>query len=80
MIWQLADAKNKLSEVMTRALEQRPQRIRWRGQTVVMLTEADYLRLTGEQETFTDYLLNGPDLSGLELTRDRSPMREVDLS
>ncbi|MBA2278720.1 MAG: type II toxin-antitoxin system Phd/YefM family antitoxin [Chloroflexia bacterium] len=77
MIWQFADARNKLSEVMTRALEQGPQRIRRRGQVVVMLAEADYQRLTGERQTFKDYLLNGPDLSELDLTRDQSPLREV---
>ncbi len=77
MIWQFADARNKLSEVMTRALEQGPQRIRRRGQVVVMLAEVDYQRLTGEHQTFKDYLLNGPDLSELDLTRDQSLIREV---
>lgn len=77
MIWQLADAKNKLSEVMTRALEQGPQRIRRRGQTVVVLAEADFQRLTGERQTLKDYLLTGPDLSELDLTRDQTPMRDI---
>ncbi len=77
MIWQLAEAKNKLSEVMTRALEQGPQRIRRRNQVVVVLAEADFQRLTGEQQTLKDYLLTGPDLSELDLSRDQTPMREV---
>lgn len=77
MIWQVAEAKNKLSEVITRALTDGPQRIRRRGQVVVVLSEDDYQRLTGERETLTAYLLRGPDLSDLDLTRDPSPMREV---
>lgn len=62
---------------MTRALTEGPQRIRRRGQVVVMLSEAEYQRLTGEREALTAYLLSGPDLSELDLTRDPSPMREV---
>ena len=77
MSWQLAEAKNKLSEVMTRALTEGPQRINHRGQVVIVLSEAEYQRLTGERETLTAYLLSGPDLSDLDLTRDPSPMREV---
>jgi prevent-host-death family protein len=77
MIWQLAEAKNKLSEVMTRALTTGPQRIRRRGQVVVLLSEAEYQRLTGQRSTLKDYQLTGPDLSELDLTRDPSPMREI---
>jgi prevent-host-death family protein len=79
MDWQLAEAKNKLSEVMTRALSSGPQRIRRRNEVVIMLSEAEYQRLTGERVTLKDYLLNGPDLSGLDLERDPSPMRDVEL-
>ncbi|MDQ3702331.1 MAG: type II toxin-antitoxin system prevent-host-death family antitoxin [Chloroflexota bacterium] len=77
MSWQLAEAKNKLSEVMTRALTTGPQRICRRGQVVVLLSEAEYQRLTGQRSTLKDYLLNGPDLSALDLTRNPSPMREI---
>ncbi len=77
MDWQLAEAKNKLSEVVTRALTDGPQRISRRGQVVVVLAETEYRRLTGEPETLTDYLLTGPDLSTLDLERDPSPMRAV---
>ena len=77
MTWQLAEAKNKLSEVVTRALTEGPQRIRRRDQAVVVLSEADYQRLTGQQVTLKDYLLTGPDLSDLDLTRDDAPMRDV---
>lgn len=78
MIWQLAEAKNKLSEVVTRALEEGPQRIRRRGQVVVVISEAEFDRLRGKRESLVDELLQGPDLSGLDLTRDQSPMRDVE--
>lgn len=77
MNWQLAEAKNKLSEVVTRALTTGPQRIRRRNQTVIVLSEADYQRLTGERPSFKEYLLTGPDLSELDLQRDESPLRDV---
>lgn len=77
MDWQLAEAKNKFSEVMTKALTSGPQRIRRRDQVVVVLSEADYQRLTGERITLKDYLLAGPDMSDLDLSRDTSPMRDV---
>lgn len=80
MDWQLAEAQNKLSEIVTRAFTDGPQRINCRGQVVVVLAEAEYRRLTGEHEALTDYLLSGPDLSDLDLERDPSPMREVSTS
>lgn len=79
MEWQLADAKNRLSEVVNRALTVGPQRITRRKECVVVLSEAEYERLTGNQPTLVEYLLDGPDLSDLDFTRDESPMREVDL-
>lgn len=77
MDWQLAEAKNKFSELMTRALTSGPQRVRRRDQVVIVLSEADYRRLTGEHVTLKDYLLTGPDLSELDLRRDASPLRDV---
>jgi prevent-host-death family protein len=77
MTWQLAEAKNKFSEVMTRALTLGPQRVRRRDQVVVVLSEAEYRRLTGDHPTLKDYLLAGPDLSDLDLRRDASPPRDV---
>lgn len=77
MNWQLAEAKNRFSELITKALTVGPQRVRRRDQVVVVLSEVDYQRLTGERLTLKDYLLAGPDCSDLDLTRDPSPMREV---
>jgi len=49
MEWLLAEAKNKLSEVVSLALTSGPQRIKRRGQAVILLSEDDYLKLIGEK-------------------------------
>ncbi len=79
MIWKLAEAKNKLSEVVRRALDGEPQRIERREDAVVVVAADEFDRLTGGREGLYDYLLNAPDLSELELERDRSPMRDLEL-
>lgn len=79
MNWQLAEAKNRLSEVVSKALGEGPQRITRRGEAVIMMSEADYVRLTGERVGFVDYLMNGPSLEGVPLERDPTPMRTMEL-
>ena len=76
MHWKLAEAKNKFSEVVKRALTEGPQRVTRRGDAVVIVSEADYERLTGQRPGFRDYLVNGPSFADVDLERDRSPMRE----
>lgn len=78
--WKLADAKNKFSEVVRRALDEGPQRVTRRDDAVVIVSEAEYRRLTGQRPSLRDYLLaSGPSLEGVDLTRDRSPDRDVSL-
>jgi antitoxin Phd len=79
MDWQLADAKNRFSELVSRALTEGPQRVRRRNEAVVLVAEAEYERLTGNRPGFKEFLLNGPDLTELDLERDRSPMRNAGL-
>ena len=79
MNWKLADAKNRFSELVTRAINEVPQRVRRREDVVIVLSGADYLRLQGKQSNLIDYLMHGPDLGDLDHTRDRSPMRETPL-
>lgn len=80
MSWKLADAKNRFSELVTKAITDGPQRVSRRKDVVIVLSEADYLRLHGKQPDLIEFLLaDGPDLSELDLRRDPSPMREVDL-
>lgn len=77
MDWLLAEAKNRLSEVMTLALTSGPQKIRRRNQAVIILSEGDYERLTGARTSFKDYLMQGPSFEELDLTRDDSPSRDI---
>ena len=79
MNWKLAEAKNKLSEVVRRAIQEGPQRIERRADAVIVLAAEEYERLTGARRGFKEFLMNGPDLSQLDLERDSSPMRDVDL-
>jgi len=78
MDWKLAEAKMKLSEVVRRALTEGPQWIRRREDAVVVLSERDYERLTGQRPGFKELLLDGPGLEGVDLERDASPMRDVE--
>ena len=79
MVWKLGDAKNKFSEVVRLALSGEPQRIERRDDAVVVVDADEFDRLTGDQGDFIKFLSEGPDLSELDLERDRSPMRDFDL-
>lgn len=77
MTWNLTEAKNHLSELVNRALTEGPQRIVRRRDMVIVITEEEYNRLCSQKPSFKDALLSAPNFEGLDLTRDRSPMREV---
>ncbi len=80
MAWRLADAKNRFSEVVNRALTRGPQLVLRRRDAVVVLARRDYERLTGKRPGFKQFLLGkGPSLRGLDLSRDKSPTRNVNL-
>ena len=80
MEWLLADAKNKLSELVTRAITEGPQKIRRRKDRVVLVSQHDYDQLTGKKHSFANFLLTQtPDLSDMEFTRDKSAMRNIKL-
>ncbi len=79
MTWKLAEAKNRLTEVVNLALTEGPQTITRRGDAVVVMSAARYEELTGDRPGFKDYLAGGESFEGLDLTRDRRPMREVEL-
>jgi prevent-host-death family protein len=79
MTWNLAEAKNRLSEVVNLALSVGPQTITRRKDTVVVISAERYAELTGQRLSFKDFLLSGPSLEGLDLERDKSPTRDVEL-
>ncbi len=80
MAWRLAEAKNRFSEVFNRALAEGPQRVLRRHEAVIVLSERDYEKLRGKRPDLKQFVLGkGPTLSDVNLTRDRSPMRDVKL-
>ena len=81
-MWQLAEAKNKFSEVFTRAMTEGPQAITRRGEEALLISRADYEALAGSPRrrlSFGEFLVSGPSFEGVDLSRDRSLPREIDL-
>ncbi|MCX7123334.1 MAG: hypothetical protein NTV32_06700, partial [Gammaproteobacteria bacterium] len=57
-----------------------PQEISRRGEKVILLSEFDYLSLKGQKVNLKQFLLKKmPDLSKLDLQRDSSLMRTIEL-
>lgn len=78
MTWQLADAKNRFSEVVRLALEKGPQRITRRGDAVVVVSAREFEELSrkSNKKNFVEFLLSAPSFDGVDLARDKSPMRK----
>jgi len=72
MTWRLADAKNRFSEVVRLALMHGPQRVQRHSEAVIILSERDYKRLTGDHYSFKDYLMEGPSFEDLDITCHKS--------
>lgn len=80
MSWRLADAKNRFSELVNRALTGDPQVVLRRRDAVVVVAQRDYEKLKGKRTSFKQFLLGkGPSFRSLDLRRDRSAMRNVKL-
>ena len=80
--WQLQEAKNKLSELIERALAEGPQVITRHGaEVVVVLPVARYRKLSAVQLRMGDFLAASPlRNSGLSISRDASDdLRPLDL-
>lgn len=61
MDWQLQDAKNRFSEVVSKARREGPQTVTLRGdRAAVILSAEDYDRLTAAKPTLAEHLLSGP--------------------
>jgi len=76
--WSIVDAKSKLSEVLNRA-EQEAQFINRRNRQYVVLDGDQYRRLLGNAPSLKELILKGPGLEGVDLERDRSASRELEL-
>jgi len=81
-VWQLQEAKNKLSEVVEEALHHGPQVISRRGTEVaVVLSVEEYLTLKKSQTNLAQFFLESPLRgSNLDLKRDKRPAgRDISL-
>lgn len=79
--WQLQEAKNRLSEVVDKALHQGPQVITRRGaETAVILSMDDYRRMRQPETDLVEFMQTSP-LAGvdLDLERARDTGREIEL-
>jgi antitoxin Phd len=78
--WQLQDARQHLSEVVQRALDEGPQVITRRRQpVVVVISTSEFDRLREPRPDFKDFLLAAPDFGALEIQRSEDAARIVDL-
>ena len=67
--WKLADAKNRLSEVVEAAWRGQPQVVTRRGvETAVIISHEEYARMTAapslHRPSIAEYLLDGPTVNG----------------
>ena len=78
--WQLAEAKNKFSEVFTRTIEEGPQYVTRRGEEIVLLSREEYDALVGAKpkKTFIEHLLSIPK-GDIDFPRHTSQRRDIDL-
>lgn len=80
MAWQVQEAKQRFSQLVRCALDEGPQIVTRHGEeVVVVLSAAEYRRLTGGKQDFRDFLLSAPDLEALDLQRSRELARIVEL-
>ena len=79
--WQLQEAKARFSALVREAAEDGPQTITVRGRrAAVLLSAGDYDRLKRPKPSLAAFLQASPLAgTGLEIERDRTPPRDVDL-
>ena len=79
-VWELQEAESKLGEVVENALQNGPQVITKHGaELAVVLSTADYKKLVREQSPVSKFFRNSPLTdAGVELSRDKSPIRLAD--
>lgn len=73
--WQVQEAKNKLSELLSRVERDGPQRITRHGERVaIVISESDFARLSktdSESDALVSFLLSAP-FAGVELESRRA--------
>lgn len=78
-VWQLQEAKSKFSQLVDRAMHDKPQIVTRHGNnSVVVLSYEQYKRITMHDTELVEFLRNSP-LMGLELDsiRNKDLPREI---
>ena len=79
-VWQVQEAKTKLSELIDEANKKGPQIITRHGsERAVVLSIAEYRALTAHKPDLRAYLLCGPKFDDFDIPRDRDTGRDVNL-
>lgn len=77
-IWQVQEAKTRLSELIEEAHSKGPQIITRHGaERAVLLSIEEYRALTSCKPDLKAYLLGGPKVDSFEIERDRDSGREI---
>jgi prevent-host-death family protein len=80
MKWTIEYAQENLENLIDLAIQGGAQYLTRHGEPAVVInSEGEYQQLKGRKRSLKDYLLNGPDLTGVDVSRDPSPMREFDV-
>ncbi len=80
--WQIQEAKNKLSELIDRALSEGPQVITRHGvEVAVVMPFVGYKKLTMRKQRLGDFFMASPlRKSGLVIERDKqTTLRDIEL-
>lgn len=84
-VWQMQEAKARLSEVVKRAESEGPQDITLHGQSVaVVVSRRTFERLSGSGQSLVEFMRRSPlyaveDITHITFERDASLTRGVDL-
>ena len=81
-VWQMQEAKARLSEVVKCAESEGPQNITLHGQSVaVVVSRAMFERLTGNEHSLVDFMRRSPlvEADDITLERNTSLTRKVSL-
>jgi antitoxin Phd len=77
-VWQLQEAKNKLSEVVDEAIQHGPQVITRRGvEVAIVLSYSEYRKMIASRKKLSHFFRKSPLVGvDLDLDRDKGSLRE----
>jgi prevent-host-death family protein len=79
MSWKLQDAKARFSELVQKAIDEGPQTVTRHGKDTVVVLSAEQFELMKKRQISLKDLLQSAPWHELEIERDKSPPREIDL-